>query len=274
LEELHSGELVGTSAIFGELGKDDSFYSYKREKVTQRNNALGVQYTHDVLHLSHHFEGYAEVASLFLLPQYRKDFNGKLLTKVRYLFMGLHQSVFPKNVMADLRGYVDEEGHSPFWNALGNHFFPMTYAEADLYGAVNGNQFIADLMPKLPLYVNMLPDDAQHAIGKPHNDGRPAMALLEKEGFKFTNYIDIFDGAPSMEAEVAALKTVQTTRQMRVEIAHSVTKGRLMLVATRNQPFYAMVAEVNEQGEIAVISQQTAQALNLSSGNTILLSEV
>ncbi|MHC6646720.1 citrulline utilization hydrolase CtlX [Alteromonas sp. HB246098] len=274
LEELHSGELVGTSAIFGELGKDDSFYSYKREKVTQRNNALGVQYTHDVLHLSHHFEGYAEVASLFLLPQYRKDFNGKLLTKVRYLFMGLHQSVFPKNVMADLRGYVDEEGRSPFWNALGNHFFPMTYAEADLYGAVNGNQFIADLMPKLPLYVNMLPDDAQHAIGKPHNDGRPAMALLEKEGFKFTNYIDIFDGAPSMEAEVAALKTVQTTKQIKVEIAHSVTKGRLMLVATRNQPFYAMMAEVNEQGEIAVISQRTAQALNLSSGNTILLSEV
>jgi arginine N-succinyltransferase len=35
-----------------------------------------------------------------------------------------------------------------------------------------------------------------------------------------------------------------------------------------------MMAEVNEQGEIAVISQQTAQALNLSSGNTILISEV
>lgn len=274
LEDLHSGELIGTSGIFGELGKDDSFYSYRREKVTQRNKALGVHYTHDVLHLSHHFEGYAEVASLFLLPQYRKDFNGKLLTKVRYLFMGLHQNIFPKNVMADLRGYIDEEGRSPFWDALGSNFFPMSYAEADLYGAVNGNQFIADLMPKLPLYVNMLPDDAQHAIGKPHNDGRPAMALLEKEGFKFTNYIDIFDGAPSMEAEVATLKTVQTTKQLEVETADSLAEGKLMLVATLNQPFYAMVAEVNEQGKIAVISQQTAQALSLNAGDTILLSEI
>ena len=274
LEELDSGELIGTSAIFGELGKDDSFYSYKREKITQRNNALGVNYTHDVLHLSHHFEGYAEVASLFLLPQYRKGFNGRLLTKVRYLFMGLHQNVFPKNVMADLRGYVDEEGRSPFWDALGCHFFPMTYAEADLYGAVNGNQFIADLMPKLPLYVNMLPDEARHAIGKPHNDGRPAMALLKKEGFKFTNYIDIFDGAPSMESEVSTLKTVQTTKQLNVAIAHNVKEGRLMLVATRNQPFYAMMAEVNEQGETAVISQQTAQSLSLNAGDIILLCEI
>lgn len=274
LEDLENKTLIGTSAIFGELGKEDSFYSYKREKVTQRNTAINAHYSHEVLHLSHHYEGYAEVASLFLLPEYRKHFNGKLLTKVRYLFMGLHQDVFPKNVMADLRGYVNEKGQSPFWEAVGRHFFPMTYAEADLYGAVNGNQFIADLMPKLPLYVNMLPDDAKAAIGRPHNDGQPAMALLEKEGFKFTNYIDIFDGAPSMEAEVASLKTVQTTRRVQIEVTDQVTQGNPNLIATLDQPFYALVAEVNNQGDIAVISHQTAQALNVDCGDTILLSEI
>lgn len=274
LEDLESKVLIGTSAIFGELGKEDSFYSYKREKVTQRNTTINAHYSHEVLHLSHHYEGYAEVASLFLLPEYRKGVNGKLLTKVRYLFMGLHQSVFPKNVMADLRGYVDKKGQSPFWEAVGRHFFPMTYAEADLYGAVNGNQFIADLMPKLPLYVNMLPEDAKAAIGRPHDDGRPAMALLEKEGFKFTNYIDIFDGAPSMEAEIAGLKTVQMIRQVQIEVANKVTQGSTSLIATLSQPFYAMVAKVNKQGDIVVISRKAAQALNVNCGDTILLSEL
>nr|WP_283625705.1 arginine N-succinyltransferase [Alteromonas macleodii] len=277
LEDLRTGKLIGTSAIFGELGKEDSFYSYKREKVAQRNKSLGAHYTHDILHLSHHFEGYAEVASLYLLPEYRKHFNGKLLSKVRYLFMGLHQHVFPKQVMADLRGYVNKDGESPFWNAVGRHFFPMTYAEADLYGAVNGNQFIADLMPKLPLYVNMLPKEAQLAIGKPHNDGQPAMAMLEKEGFKFTNYIDIFDGAPSMEAEVSSLKTVKSTKQVRIKVGEGTRRGtenKIKLIATLSQPFYAMMAETEEQDEIAVISRKTAQALNVSSGYTILLSDV
>ncbi|MEC7452475.1 MAG: arginine N-succinyltransferase, partial [Pseudomonadota bacterium] len=143
--------------------------------------------------------------------------------------------------------------------------------------AVNGNQFIADLMPKLPLYVNMLPKEAQSAIGKPHNDGQPAMAMLEKEGFKFTNYIDIFDGAPSMEAEVLSLKTVKSTRQVRIKVCEGtkrVTESKMTLVATLSQPFYAMMAETEEQDEIAVISRKTAQALNVSSGDTILLSDV
>lgn len=277
LEELRTGKLIGTSAIFGELGKDDSFYSYKLEKITQRNNSLSAHYTHDVLHLSHHFEGYAEVASLYLLPEYRKHFNGKLLSKVRYLFMGLYQHTFPKQVMADLRGYVNKDGESPFWNAVGRHFFPMTYAEADLYGAVYGNQFIADLMPKLPLYVNMLPEEAKLAIGKPHNDGKPAMAMLEKEGFKFTNYIDIFDAAPSMEAEITKLKTVKSTKRVRIEIADNAkhfTKSKMTLVATLSQPFYAMMAETERQDETAIISRETAQALNVCSGDTILLSDI
>lgn len=278
LEDLSSNTLIGTSAIFGELGKEESFYSYKREKVTQRNHALNAHYTHDVLYLSHHYEGYAEVASLYLLPQYRQQYNGKLLTKVRYLFMGLHKHVFPEKVMADLRGYVDKNGQSPFWDAVGSHFFPMSYVEADLYGAVNGNQFIADLMPKLPLYVNMLPSSAQRVIGKPHDEGKPAMALLEKEGFRFTHYIDIFDGAPSMEADIAQLNTVQRSQRATVKIEHPsrihLTNLQEKLVATLTTPFYAMVASVRADGDIVVVSQQTAQALGVMDGECILLSDI
>ncbi|WP_231125032.1 hypothetical protein [Alteromonas mediterranea] len=53
-----------------------------------------------------------------------------------------------------------------------------------------------------------------------------------------------------------------------------VTESKIKLIATLSQPFYAMMAETEEQDEIAVISRKTAQALNVSSGDTILLSNV
>lgn len=276
LEDTENKTLVGTSAIIGELGKDDSFYSYKREKVTQRCSKLGAVFSHDILHLSHHFEGYAEVASLFLLPQYRQQYNGKLLAKVRYLFMGLHANNFPKRVMADLRGYVNEAEESPFWNAIGQHFFPMSYADADLFGAINGNQFIADLMPKLPIYIKMLPIDAQKAIGMPHSDGKPALSMLYKEGFTFTDYIDIFDGAPSVEAKIDELTTIQGMQYLHVGELSRQTENKTLplLVSTIQAPFYCMVVEGQVDHNQVKLSAESMRNLNISSGEKLAISSL
>ena len=37
----------------------------------------------------------------------------------------------------------------------------MTFAEADEFNAVHGTHFIADLMPRTPIYIAMLPKSAQ-----------------------------------------------------------------------------------------------------------------
>ena len=103
------------------------------------------------------------------------------------------------------------------------------------------------------------------------------MAMLEKEGFKFTNYIDIFDGAPSMEAEVTSLKTVNSTQRLEVKVTEAskrTTNSKMSLIATLSQPFYAMVAETEQQNKTVIISRDTAQALNVSSGDTVLLSDI
>lgn len=51
--------------------------------------------------------------------------------------------------------------------------------------------FIAELMPRHPLYVDMLPDDAKAAIGIVHPNTRPAYNLLLEEGLRYKGYIDI-----------------------------------------------------------------------------------
>jgi len=212
MEDPDIQQLVGTAGIFAQLGEDDQFYSYKLNKVTQYNQKMDRKVSVETLHLTNHFEGFAEVATLFLLESHRKGGNGKLLARSRYLFMAEFRERFPEQVMADLRGYFDEDGRSPFWEALGRHFFGVSYSEADYFGAVNGNQFIADLMPKHPIYVNLLPQDARDAIGRPNDQGKAALAMLEKEGFRCNGQVDIFDGAPSLDAYIDQIESVKNSR--------------------------------------------------------------
>ena len=85
----------------------------------------------------------------------------------------------------------------------------MTYAEADRLTLATDKQFIADLMPRNPIYVKLLSSEAQEAIGKPHPSTVPAMNILLKEGFRYNKYIDIFDAGPTLEVPLAKIKTVE-----------------------------------------------------------------
>ena len=87
-------------------------------------------------------------------------------------------------VLAELRGVMDEAGNSPFWDALAGRFFGMSFPEADEFNAVHGTQFIADLMPKTPIYVAMLPESARAVIGQPHPTGRAALQDARERGLR------------------------------------------------------------------------------------------
>lgn len=212
MEDTEANKVVGTAAVIACLGSKDEFYSYKLNKVTQSCKELDKRVSVETLNLSNHFEGYSEVATLYLDKDYRENGNGKLLARTRYLFMAQFRDRFPEGVMADLRGYFDEDGNSPFWNAVGSRFFEMDFAQADLYGAIHGNQFIADLMPKQPIYVNMLPRDAQDVIGKCNVVGKPAMRMLENEGFRWNGHVDIFDAAPSVDTKIDDIVSIKDSR--------------------------------------------------------------
>lgn len=217
MEDTATGAVVGTASVIACLGETEPFYSYKLNKVTHKSRVLDKKVTVSTLHLSNHFEGFAEVATLFLSPAYRRDGNGKLLARSRYLLMAANRSRFPQQVMADLRGHYEDGGRSAFWEAVGRHFFEMEFAEADVFGALNGNQFIAELMPTQPVYVNLLPPDAQAVIGRVNAAGEPALKLLEREGFRWHGHVDIFDAAPSVDAEIDQLETVAGAQRAALE---------------------------------------------------------
>ncbi len=72
----------------------------------------------------------------------------------------------------------------------------MDFKRADFTNATQGGQFISDLMPKYPIYVNLLDKRAQEAIGQPLEASKPAKQLLEAEGFRYQGYIDVVRRGP------------------------------------------------------------------------------
>ncbi len=209
LENTDTGEVRGTCQIFSTVGLKGPFYSYRIGALTQHSEELGRTFRADILNLSTDLEGASEVGGLFLHPGERAGGLGMLIARSRYLFIKAHRTRFAERCIAELRGVIDEAGGSPFWDGVAGRFFGMSFQDADEFNAKFGNQFIADLMPKHPVYIAMLSEAARHVIGLPHVSGRAAMRMLENEGFAWENYIDIFDGGPTMTVRTDQIRSVR-----------------------------------------------------------------
>jgi arginine N-succinyltransferase len=135
------------------------------------------------------------------------------LSFARLLLIAADQVRFGPKVMAEIRGYTDDEGRSPFWDAVGDKFFRMDYRKADARSA-RDHRFIADLMPRYPIYADLLPAEARACIAKPHPDAEPALAMLKAQGFRYNNVVDIFDAGPSVEAFTDHIDIVRSAIRM------------------------------------------------------------
>ena len=270
LEDRATGRIGGTAQIFSSIGTHAPFYSYRRGILSQTSRELGRTFRAETLALTTDLERASEVGGLFLHPRERAGGLGLLLARSRYLFIARHRARFGSRVIAELRGVIDEAGGSPFWDGLAGKFFSMSFQEADAFNAVNGHQFIADLMPKHPIYMAMLPDSARHVIGLPHPNGRAAMRMLESEGFTQGDYVDIFDGGPTMIAQTDAIRSIVRAREARVgELAGGgvqslVTAGRLGTFRVS----FGFVAD-GEDGSVS-LDQDTAALLGIAVGDEVL----
>ena len=215
-----------------------------------------------MLSLTTDLEGSTEVGGLFLHPRERAEGLGLLLARSRYLYIRGHRPRFGDRIIAELRGVIDEAGGSPFWDGLAGRFFGMSFQEADEFNAVNGNQFIADLMPKTPIYTAMLTDSARAVIGLPHPNGRAAMRMLETEGFINAGYVDIFDGGPTMVGQIDQLKTIAAARDVILSCCHD-KGGVKMLVSTGTLADYRCTYGLVIEDEDGVVSLDAASAARL-----------
>jgi arginine N-succinyltransferase len=269
LENTQTGEVRGTCQIFTLVGQSWPFYSYRIGTLTQHSKELNRTFRADMLTLATDLEGASEVGGLFLHPGERAGGLGLLLARSRYLFIKMHRARFADRVLAELRGIIDEAGGSPFWDGLAGRFFGMNFQDADQFNAINGHQFIADLMPKHPIYTAMLSESARAAIGLPHPSGRAAMRMLENEGFAFENYVDIFDGGPTMTARTDKVRTIADARATRVAAIDPKGGVESLVACGTLGDFRCAFGGVREGGDGIVLGEACAAALGIGVGDTV-----
>ncbi len=274
LENRDTGQIRGTCQIFSKVGEKAPFYSYRLGTLTQHSRELGRTFRAQMLSLTTDLEGAAEVGGLFLHPRERAEGQGLLLARSRYLYIAMHRARFGERVLAELRGVIDEAGGSPFWDGLAGRFFGMSFQEADAFNAINGHQFIADLMPKTPIYVDMLSEQARAVIGMPHPNGRAAMRMLETEGFKYNGYVDIFDGGPTMLGKIDNLRSVSGARAARLTGTHEERGTRVLAATGRLAGFRCAYAQAvfDGDGEIRIDSE-AADTLSVAPGDMLMIVE-
>ncbi len=276
---LHDGHgrLIGTAGLCTHVGDPDAaepFYVYRRETAIHRSDALNVTTRVESLHLVAEYEGPAEVGTLFLHPDHRGSGLGKTLSRARLLYLAEHREAFAPQLVAEIRGVVDAHGRSPFWDALGRHFFQVAYTVADTRSA-RDKRFIAELMPRHPIYLPLLSPEARAVVGVPHPEAVPAMKSLLDEGMYPTRMVDIFDAGPMLQCDRDALRTVREQQQVTVEATtdtldpHDPQHIPHALIAAFDPRFATLTAPLIDHGQTVTITQQTAQQLQLTAGSRL-----
>lgn len=280
MEDTDTGEIVGTSGIEGAVGLDSPFYHYHLGKVVHCSSELKVHNTVETLTLCNDHTGVSEICTLFLKEKARVNSNGRFLSRFRFLFMAEHEQRFSDTIIAEMRGVSDAEGKSPFWQWLEEHFFSIDFPTADYLTGTGNKVFIAELMPKYPIYVSLLSKQAQNVINKVHKSTEPAIRLLESEGFHKSGYVDIFDAGPTISAEKQHIKTIQQSRQLKVKISSnnisadedlSSMQQKYIMCNSKVKDFRAIQAPLNirDNDRHAIIPQLLADHLLVKEGDTL-----
>ena len=270
MEDISCGRLAGVCAIKGAVGLDEPFYNYRIGTLVHSSHELNIFTRMDTLYLSNDLTGATELCSLFLHADYRTGNNGKWLSKSRFLFIAQFPELFTEKLIAEMRGYQAEDGRSPFYEGLGRHFFKMDFNHVDHLTALGKKSFIAELMPRQPMYVAYLPEDAQQVIGKVHDSTAPARRLLEQEGMHFEGYIDIFDAGPVLQARVSELRAMRDSALLTVEPGEEGEDAEPLLVSnTDMSDFRMIVANAAPGGGKLSLTKAQMKLLNCSSGDTI-----
>lgn len=193
---VDDGVPVGAMVVVAAAGYPGADYSFRNETIVHASHELGVNHRLYVLTLSHDLSGFTLLRPPLAHSGAQGPVVARALLQAVLCFIAEHPERFAEDLIAPLPGIVDERGESPFWSAVGSKFFGVSYCEAERHALGKDRSFMAELMPHHPIYVPLLPEDAQNALGQTRGEFMSTYALLIDEGFEAERYVDVFDGGP------------------------------------------------------------------------------
>ncbi|UVW28503.1 arginine N-succinyltransferase [Massilia sp. H6] len=275
LEDLGSREVVGTSSIHASAGSNGTYFAFRNDVIQQVSRDLNISHSVHALTLCSELTAYSHLSGFYIRNRTSAGPEAALLSRARLLYAVLAPQRFGDRFFVPLAGVTDADGQSAFWNALGRKFFKMDFLEAErvIDGARN-RTLIVELMPHYPVYVPLLPGDAQAVLGQIHPSGELAFDLLTQEGFEADEYIDIFDGGPILQAHRNSLRSFSGSHVRQVDnTRHDAEAGALVsyAVASTEQNFRAVIAACPpvDTAQAICLPREAQQALGVSPGDNV-----
>jgi arginine N-succinyltransferase len=273
LEDSTTRRLVGCSEILATAGFSEPFYSLRNRHFNSASRELNIEHGVPALSLCHDLSGHTLLRGYHIDAALERTAFSELLSRARLLFIAAHARRFADAVITEIVGYSSDDGHSPFWDAVGKHFFDLPYVEAERLCGLESRMFLAELMPQYPIYVPMLPQDAQDCIGRIHPDGQEAFDILAREGFETNSYVDLFDGGPTLFARTSAIRSIARSHTASAKPAASIdTRGRYLVSNESLENYRAIVADLDyTAGQPVSLDAGMCAALKVSEGSPIRL---
>lgn len=275
VEDLEAGRVVGVSGIEAQAGFGDRFCSFRNEFMVHRSQALDYANRIHTLHLCHDLTGVTLLTSFYIEPGYWDTLAPQLLSRARLLYIAQHPERFSDRIAAEHPGIADDRGSCPFWEAVGRRFFGLDYPTVEDLAGGRSKAFIADVMPTFPIYVPLLPEAAQWAIGQLHPDAELPFSILVDEGFETDAYVDIFDGGPILLSRPMLLRTIAGRRLARVDEPRqdAGANGALCLLATTGRTdFRATLAVVHASRQGVALAADARADLGVLRHDVVCLS--
>ena len=271
LEDTSNGNVLGTAAIETDTKLQDPCYHF---------------HIHTFVHASKQFETFSQIrtmtlcndltkssklCTLYLAPEYRKISGlGRFLSKSRFLFIAKFLNMFHQTMIAEMRGYCDENNIFPFWEAVGRKFIPKNFAQADKIFTYY-RYALAEVMPRHALYIDLLPQAAQDAIGQVHFEARPAVKLLTKEGFSYRNCVCPSDGGMILEAETRHIYAIKKNQTFSASIQKNIPQTNQTYLVSNDQfiHFRCILSTAGPITDQFPLTDEQADALHLNHGDTV-----
>ncbi len=262
-------KIIGISAIYTSISKDKPSVFFKIGKIKLSSKTYNFKKEAEILKLHLIHKPYSELGTIFIDPSSRGRGRGSLLSFARLQLIASHQSRFDKKILVEIRGWKDKNGKSYFWESFSKAFFNLDFFSIDRLSYID-NHFITESVPKFPFMVELLSRRVQKVLGKPHPNAMPALSMLSKQGFKTNGLVDVLDGGPCMEVKAKSIPIVKSSKKVKVEVKRSVNFSCYGFIVNFSLENFRVVREnYNLIGNTIEISQKTAKALEISSGDMV-----
>jgi arginine N-succinyltransferase len=123
--------------------------------------------------------------------------------------------------------------------------------------------------------LHLLPKEAREVIGRVHEQTKPALAMLEAQGFRRNGYIDIFDAGPSVACDTSKIRAIETTRVVTAvtsppSLANDTGKlSERAIVSTTGSPFRSVQCDVKQLEKEVALPIEAIELLQLEAGQSV-----